>query len=353
MPFAIATTRLTCHTLHNHRCAHPDPTSALTGGATPNRTGADAASTTGAAPPSAPAVHHGAPTSNATPVSSPVPPPDEHGDATGDRTAYANGEPPSAASPVGHSGDTSSMRSVLSPVAGASGHGDAHHGAHADRKPFRPGCGTPSATASSAAEASPCGRHEALAVACGDPTAFAAPVERHVFPGGRHGAEPAVPVACASAELLRGTFAVPTGDAAGAMTSCVQPQSFANRSPGQSGAAHDEISPCGPHGCPGEMNGRVHGAAQCCTQGVPPPFVAPSRHEVAKGDATRSQLPVDSRRASRGRAGCHSHGTSRGAHAIAQGCWARIRPRSDARCCRRSGGQCVPRGEASCSARIQ
>src|SRR5664279_3460651 len=91
LPFAIATTRLTCHTLHIHRCAHPDPTSGLTGGATPNRTGADAASTTGAAPPSAPAVHHGAATSNATPVSSPVPllmntatPP-----ATGQRTQTA------------------------------------------------------------------------------------------------------------------------------------------------------------------------------------------------------------------------------------------------------------------------
>src|SRR5664280_2467685 len=116
LPFAIATTRRTCHTLHIHRCAHPDPTSGLTGVATPNRTGADAASTTGEAPPSGPAIRHGAPTSNATPGSSPVPPPDEHGDATGDLTACANGDPP--------------------PVAAASGHGDAHHGAHPEHKRF-------------------------------------------------------------------------------------------------------------------------------------------------------------------------------------------------------------------------
>ena len=136
LPFAIATTRLTCHTLHIHRCVHPDPTSGLTGGATPNRTGADAASTTGVAPPSAPAVRHGAATSNATPVSSPVPPPDEHGDATGDLTACANGDPPPAASPVGHHVTTSSVRPVSSPVASASGHGDAHHGAHPEHKRF-------------------------------------------------------------------------------------------------------------------------------------------------------------------------------------------------------------------------
>src|SRR6478672_9882530 len=35
LPLAIATTRLTCHTLHIHGSAHPDGTSVLAGGATP------------------------------------------------------------------------------------------------------------------------------------------------------------------------------------------------------------------------------------------------------------------------------------------------------------------------------
>ena len=269
LPFAIATTRLTCHTLHIHRCAHPDPTSGLTGGATPNWTGADTASTTGEAPPSGPAVRHGAPTSNATPGSSPVRPPDEHDDATGDLTACANGEPPAAAPPVGHGGDTSSVRPVSSPVARARGHGDAHHGAHPDHTPFPHGCGTPNATAGSAAEPSPGGTHEAPALACDDPTAFAAPVERPVCSGGRHGAGKAVARACASAEPVRTTFAVSTGDAVCGTTSCVQPEPFAGRSPGDSGAAHDEISPVEPAGCPGEMNGGVHGTSPGCTLGVP------------------------------------------------------------------------------------
>src|SRR3954454_13706675 len=58
LPFAIATTRLTCHTLHIHSCVHPDPTPRPTGDATPHHTGSKPAVTAGAASPSPTAARH-------------------------------------------------------------------------------------------------------------------------------------------------------------------------------------------------------------------------------------------------------------------------------------------------------